>query len=77
MEAMHNVISLIDGNFLKIDENGKDSLSLRENCFDFLFIQGFWKKLVFLMDSDSSLELCKAMGDHESFKLMYLVYKCG
>ena len=29
------------------------------------------------MDSDSSLQLAKSFGDRESFKLLYLVYRCG
>lgn len=29
------------------------------------------------MDVDSSLELCYAVGDFESFKLLTLVYKQG
>jgi len=45
----------VEKDFLKIDEDGKDSINLRDNCFDYLFIQGFWKKLVFLMDVDSAL----------------------
>jgi hypothetical protein len=74
---MHNVLSIIEKDFLKLDENGRDSINLRDNCFDYLFLQGFWKKLVFLMDVDSALELTKSVGDRESFKLLYLVYKCN
>eukprot|EP00347_Sterkiella_histriomuscorum_P003774 403362997 len=76
-EAMHNVLSLVEKDFLKIDEQGNDTMNLRDNCFDHLFLQGFWRKLVFLMDSDSSLQLCKAMNDKESFKLLYLIYRSG
>ena len=74
---MHNVLSLVEKDFLKLDEQGRDSINLKDNCFEHLFLQGFWRKLVFLMDVDSSLQLCKTMNDRESFKLLYLVYRCG
>ena len=76
-EAMHNVLSIIEKDFLKVDDYGKSLLNLRDNCFDQLFLQGFWRKMVFLMDAESALELTYATSDQESFKLLYLVYKCG
>ncbi|CDW90518.1 lupus brain antigen [Stylonychia lemnae] len=76
-EAIHNVLQLVEKDFLKLDEQGKDTINIKDNCFDNLFIQGFWRKLVFLMDTESSLQLCKSMGDRESFKLLYLIYRCS
>ena len=49
------------------------NFSYRNECFDSLFMQGFWKKLTFLLDTDSSLELSLAVGDFDSFRLNYLV----
>lgn len=68
---MRNVLSLV--NCTKLEQ----SLSWKESCFDSLFLQGFWKKLVFLLDSHSSMELCLATNDLASFKIIYLVHKLG
>ena len=40
-------------------------------------MHGFWKKLVYLLDVDSSLQLSLALGDNKNFKLNYLVEKLG
>ena len=68
---MHNVLSLAG------QGNIERSSSFREQSFDSLFVQGFWKKLVFMLDPDSSCNLCYAMQDYESFRLNYIVEKLG
>lgn len=37
-EAMHNVLQLVEKDFLRVDDEGRDSMNLRDNCFDYLFI---------------------------------------
>ena len=68
---MHNVLSLAGNGSI-----GR-SVAFREQCFDSLFLQGFWKKLVFMVDPEASYQLCFAMRDFESFKLNYLVERLG
>ena len=68
---MHNVLSLAGQGQIN------RSLAFKEKCFDSLFLQGFWKKLVYMLDPQSSYELCLAMQDYESFRLNYLVEKLG
>jgi len=52
---MHNVLALVDKNLMNLDNHGIDSINAKDTCFDTLFLNGFWKKLVFLLDIDSSL----------------------
>jgi hypothetical protein len=72
-EAIHNVLSVID--VTKLQEIDVDPLGIRENSFDQIFLGGYHKKLLFLLDSDSALQLAYATGDFTNFKLLYLVYK--
>lgn len=76
-EIMHNVLNVIDQQFLKVNEVGKDLIGIKDQCFEPLFLQGFWKKILFLIDVDSALELALTMRDFVSFKMLYLVYKKG
>ena len=64
-------------NVLALANSGRTSQDVvwRSSCFDSLFLHGFWKKLVFLLDADSSLQLCFATKDAGSFKLGYMVHK--
>ena len=70
---MHNVISLASS-FGKQNERG---LAFKEGCFETLFLQGFWKKLVYMLDVDSSLQLSMAVFDYQGYKLNFLVEKLG
>ena len=72
-EAMHNVISLA-GSCLSEQVRGH---AFRQSCFETLLLHGFWKKLIYMLDVDSSLQLSMAYGDDESFRLNYLVEKLG
>ena len=64
-------------NVLALANLGRTSQDViwRHSCFDSMFLNGFWKKLVFLLDADSSLQLSFATKDIASFKLGYLVHK--
>ena len=50
-EAMHNVISLA-GTCLEEQVRGH---AFRQSCFETLLLHGFWKKLIYMLDVDSSL----------------------
>lgn len=69
---MHNVISLASS--CGQTERG---IAYQQGCFETLFLHGFWKKLIYLLDVEASLQLCMATQDTESFKLNYLVEKLG
>ena len=40
-------------------------------------MHGFWKKLIYIIDVDASLQLCAAVRDVDSFKLNFMVEKLG
>lgn len=55
-QAMHSALELIEPKFLKIKEGQLDpDNSLGKYCFTGLLNHGFWKKLLYLMDLQSSL----------------------
>ena len=66
-------------NVLALANSGKTSQDIvwRTSSFDSMFLNGFWKKMVFLLDADSSLQLTYATKDFASFRLSYLVHKLG
>ena len=70
---MHNVISLAS----TCIEEGKRGFAFRESCFETLLLHGFWRKLIYMLDIDSTLQLCMAFRDDENYKLNYLVEKLG
>jgi hypothetical protein len=69
--AMHNVFSFLSR------EQTESSIEWREACFEGLFLQGFWKKLVHLIDGDASMQLCFAMRESYMLKIQYLVHVAG
>jgi hypothetical protein len=79
-EAIHNMFSLVNPHMLEqaktedldIDDKTKSITGIE--CWRYLFYLGFWKKLVFIMDSHSSLQLCYSIGDLENFKIIYMVH---
>ena len=40
-------------------------------------MHGFYKKLIYLLDVNGSLQLCSVVHDDKNFKLNYLVEKLG
>ena len=72
-EAMHNVITLASTCITDTDRG----YSFQKSCFEPLLLHGFWKKLIYLLDIDSRLQLCMAFGDDEGYRLNYLVEKLG
>jgi hypothetical protein len=52
-------------------------MTWKSQNFDILFLSGYWKKIAFLLDTESGLELSLAMGDFTSFKIIYLAKKAG
>ena len=60
-EALHNVLSMVGA-----AKGGR----WIDSCFESFFLQGFWKKLVYLMETERCVELSWAMGDSVSMKLI-------
>lgn len=46
-------------------------------CFDQVFMQGFYRKIMFLMECDRVIELCWAMGEETHMQMVFLALKCG
>ena len=70
-EAMHNVLIAAG---LTHNSRTKETT---EQCFESLFLQGFWKKLVYMIDVESSQQLCYALGQVKNYKLNYMVDVLG
>lgn len=75
-EAIHSMLKLINPNMIKqiktemLNENSK---LLNAECWRYIYYLGFWKKLVYIMDTHSSLQLCYSVKDFENFKTVYLI----
>ena len=74
-EAVHNMLTLIDPKMIeqqKTEEVDFSSKLINVEWWRYIYYLGFWKKLIYIMDSHSSLELCYSIGDFENFKMVYL-----
>lgn len=72
-EAIHNVLGLIDANYLKMKPFGvalTNENSLGIQTYKSMLNLGFWKKLVYLLDSRLSLHLCLKFCDFQNFQLI-------
>lgn len=72
-EAIHNVFTLVDPLYLTLkgfqcDLNEKNSLGM--DNFRLMFALGFWKKLVYTMSIQSSLDLCYKFNDLYNFETL-------
>lgn len=72
-EAIHNVFSLIEPKFLTlrdINEEIKNETSLGLDAYRMMFDLGFWKKLVYITDGNTSIALCKMFFDKDNFNVL-------
>ena len=73
-EALHNVFTLIEPNFLQIKEfhaqlTPQNSLGIE--TYRTMFDLGFWKKLVYIgIESSTALQLCSKFYDRANFQLL-------
>lgn len=75
-EAVHNMFALISPEMIqqvRTEDLRADNKVASNDCWRFLFYLGFWKKLIYIMDSIASLKLCYSIGDLNNFKIVYLV----
>lgn len=75
-EAIHGMLKLIDCNMMiqqKTEDMTQDSKALSADCWRYLFYLGFWKKLIYVMDTHASFELCYTIKAFEDFKTVYLI----
>ena len=75
-EAIHNILNLIDPTMIRqqcTEDLDKDSKLLGGESWRYIYYLGFWKKLVYLMDTHNSLKLCYSIKAFEDFKTVYLV----
>ena len=69
-EAIHNVLGLLDSNFLMMKPFGvtlDETNSLGINTYRMIFNLGFWKKLVYILQSKLSLHLCMKFCDFRHY----------
>ena len=74
--ALHSVFEVIDPAYLKLkryNEEINETNSLGEYCYNSLFFLGYWKKLVYIMDCASSLNLTSTFCDFKNYKIIYLI----
>ena len=72
--AVHNVFERIDPVYLrlkKIGEEMNEKNSIGFYAYRALWMLGYWKKLAFIMDSETSLLLLTTVRDYEGFKMVY------
>lgn len=70
---MHNVFTLIDPAYLSLKNHGAELTadnSLGLDNFRLMFALGFWKKLVYTMSQDRSLDLCYKFTDLYNFNVL-------
>ena len=72
-EAVHGVLCLLDTQFLKMKSFGEaldETNSLGMQTYRTIFNLGFWKKLVFILQSKMSMLLCMKFFDFRNFRLI-------
>ena len=72
-EAIHNVLCLIDTNYLKMKNFGErltDENSLGMQAYITILNLGYWKKLVYILEKKISLQLCMKFFDFKNYMLL-------
>ena len=72
-EAIHKVLSLIDSNYLKLKPFGErltEENSLGMQTYRIMLNLGYWKKLVYILEKKTALELCLKFSDFTNFWLL-------
>ena len=75
-EAIHNILKHIDAESIQqkcTEDLTKESKLLGGESWRYIYYLGFWKKLIYLMDTHNSLKLCYSIKAFEDFKIVYLV----
>ena len=76
-EAIHNVLTLLDSKFLKMKPFGEiltDQNSLGMQTYKNILNLGFWKKLVYIIDKKTALQLCLKLLDFKNFWILYKAF---
>ena len=68
--ALHNVFEMIHPEVLA-PKPPSDSKSLGLHCFQSLMLLGYWKKCVYLLDSDNALAITATFADFRNYKVVY------
>lgn len=72
-EAIHNVFGLIDPQYLTLkphDEKLTEDNSLGMDSYRNLLQFGFWKKLVYITQTQTALDLCYKFNNYEHFQII-------
>ena len=74
--AVHGVFEVVNPVYLKLKkylELVDVTNSLGVYCYKSMIILGYWKKLVYIMDCESSLALTSSFADYHNYKLLFLM----
>ena len=72
-EAIHSVLCLLDNNFLSMKPYGEhldETNSLGMQTYRTILNLGFWKKLVYILQSKMSMHLCMKFFDFRNYRLI-------
>mmetsp|Transcript_28177 Transcript_28177/g.24957 ORF Transcript_28177/g.24957 Transcript_28177/m.24957 type:complete len:355 (+) Transcript_28177:4728-5792(+) len=74
-KAFHNILEIINPVYIKLKKKG-EAVSfdnhLGDQCFTQLIFLGYWKKCLFLMDYNTSLEVAQVFSSFSNYKLIML-----
>lgn len=74
--AVHGVFEVVNPIYLKMKKFAEmidETNSLGRYCYRSMLLLGYWKKLVYTMDCQSSLALTSTFADYYNYKMIYLI----
>ncbi|CAD8049358.1 unnamed protein product [Paramecium sonneborni] len=72
--TLQQIFQIIDFNFLNLKFDSADLIpekSLDNEIYAQLILLGYWKKVIYLIDIQNSLSICKLFMDYKSWKCIY------
>ncbi|CAI2383785.1 unnamed protein product [Moneuplotes crassus] len=75
-EAIHNILKIIDPSTILqqcTEDLTKESTLLGGESWRYIYYLGFWKKLIYLMDTHNALKLGYSARAFQDFKTVYLI----
>lgn len=73
--ALHAILENINPEFLKVkigDTSKKESETLGEYCVTGLIMEGLYKKVIFMLDTEEALSILSNYMESDMYKTMFL-----
>ena len=70
---MHSALELVEPRYLSLKEELTENNGFGVSAYTALLDLGYWKKLVYLLDYNSSMALASDFADFMHFKTIYLM----